>query len=75
MNYQEQKESIILTAINVLEKNGYIVRLRNKQNGHLQVISKRGVCYNFYPTTGTIAGYDWDKVNGIDALLRILREG
>jgi len=75
VNYREQKESMILTAMEVLKKNGYEYRLCNKQNGHIQVKSRRNVIYNFYPTTGTIAGYDWNETKGIDALLQILEVG
>lgn len=73
-DYLAHKESIILSAIEVLEKNGFECRLRNKQNGHIQVKSVHGIVYNFYPTTGTIAGFDWETTKGIDMLLQILKE-
>lgn len=73
-DYLAHKESIILSAIDTLEKNGYQCRLRNKQNGHIQVLSTHGIIYNFYPTTGTIAGFDWETTKGIDMLLQILKE-
>lgn len=73
-DYLAHKESIILSALDVLEKNGFECRLRNKQNGHIQVKSAHDIIYNFYPTTGTIAGFDWETTKGIDMLLQILRE-
>lgn len=72
---REDKERAILTAIETLEKNGYATRLKNKQNGHLQITSKHGVVFNYYPTTGTVAGYDWDSARGTDDLLQLLEEG
>lgn len=73
-DYLQHKESVILSALDVLRKNGYPCILRNKQNGHIQVKSAHGVIYNFYPTTGTIAGFDWETIKGIDMLLKILKE-
>lgn len=71
-DYQQQKESIILDALETIKKNGYKCELMNRQNGHIHVYTKHGVVLNFYPTTGTIAGYDWEKIRGIDMLLQIL---
>lgn len=71
-DYLRHKEYIILDALDTIKKNGYDCRLLNMQNGHIQCLSKHGVKVNFYPTTGTIAGYDWEKISGLDALLQIL---
>lgn len=72
--YIQHKETIILDALEVIKKNGFECRLLNKQNGHIQAISKNGIILNFYPTTGTIAGYDYDSIQGLDCLLSLLRE-
>jgi hypothetical protein len=73
-DYLQHKESVILSALDLLRKKGYPCVLRNKQNGHIQVKSAHGIIYNFYPTTGTIVGFDWETVRGIDMLLQILKE-
>lgn len=70
--YQRHKESVILDALEVIKKNGYKCQLMNRQNGHIQAVSKNGIVLNFYPTTGTIAGYDSEAINGMDMLLQIL---
>lgn len=71
-DYSQHRESIILDALETIKKNGYKCRLMNRQNGHIQVISKHGIIHNYYPTTGTIAGYDWETTRGIDMLLQVL---
>lgn len=73
--YAQYRETAILDALDAIKKNGFQCRLCNKQNGHIQVISRLGRIINFYPTTGTIAGYDWYQFSGIECLLRIAEEG
>ena len=69
----DRRESIILDALETIKKNGFECRLCNKQNGHIQALSKHGIIHNFYATTGTISGYDWETTKGVGDLLEILR--
>lgn len=73
IDWQQRKGSQILTALEVLRKNGYECHFCSKQNGHIQVKSIRGVIYNFYSTAGTIVGYDYEETREIDELLKILK--
>ena len=68
------KEVVILNALDVIHKRGFECRMCNKQNGHIQAISNKGRIINYYPTTETIAGYDFETVHGLDSLLKILEE-
>ena len=72
MTYAEKREVKVLHAQEVIRKAGFVCVLLNQQNGHLQCYTKRGNKVSYYPSTGTIAGYD--TVEGLDDLLKVLEE-
>ncbi len=59
-------------TLGVLEARGYRAELKNYENHHIQVWSKHGKVYNYYPTTGRIMAQP--EYNGLDDLLRLLDE-
>lgn len=66
------KEVIITEVLDILAKNGYNAVLKNKENGHIWIKTDLNVVISYYPTTGTIAGYDWNQHRGIESVLAIL---
>ena len=68
----KNKEVIITEALDILAKNGYNAILKNKANGHIWIKTDMNIIISYYPTTGTIAGYDCEQFRGIETLLEIL---
>lgn len=67
------KFEIVRMAINALRANGISFDMPNPQNGQLNCRTRHGVIVSYYPTTGTIAGYD--DLRGLDDLIKLCLEG
>lgn len=72
--YHEKRQAETTNALQILKANGYEPVLKNWQTGQINVKSKRGVGYTYYSHTGTIVGYGYTHINGIDDLLRLLSD-
>lgn len=67
------KNEKITSALLALRKAGIDCHLCSYQNGHIKAISRHGVVYSYYATTGTIAGYNGTEVSGLESLLRLCK--
>ena len=67
------KTDLVRMAIAVLSHAGVRFTTPNPQNGQLNAYTKHGVIVSYYPTTGTIAGYD--HLHGLDDLVKLCTEG
>lgn len=64
------KSDLVRLAIAALTANGIKFDMPNPQNGQLNCYSRHGMIVSYYPTTGTIAGFD--SLHGLDDLIRLL---
>lgn len=67
------KSDLIRSAISAVSKAGVKFTAPNPQNGQLNCYTRHGVIVSYYPTTGTIAGYD--HLQGLNDLIALCTEG
>lgn len=70
----QDKNEKITNALQSLKKQGIKCVLSNYQNGHIKAETKHGIILSYYATTGTIAGYLWTNVEGLDEFIRMCKQ-
>lgn len=72
--FRAEKGRLISSALEKIKNNGYVCKLLNYDNAHIQAISKSGKKMSYYACSDTITGYAGTDVQGIDWLIKLLNE-
>lgn len=70
----EEKNLLIVTALEGLKKQGIECKLCSYQNGHIKAKTVHGRILSYYATTGTIAGYNGTMVEGLDKFIELCKK-
>lgn len=72
--YRYRKKAEQIThALESIRQEGINCMLCSQQNGHIKALSKHGIWMSYYATTGTIAGYGYTSVKGLDEFIRLCK--